>query len=79
MGMTSNNAETPVKQLWCFFCDHLLNALDEFILSKTVRNNCTQPWITQSIKQLSRQKQKCYNKTKATKSTSLWQNCKFLK
>ena len=35
----SNNADTPVEQLWCSFCDYLLNTLDEFVPSKIVRNN----------------------------------------
>ena len=75
----SNNADTPVEQLWCSFRDYLLNTLDEFVPSKIVRNNQKQPWITRSIKQLGRRKQQCYNKAKATKSVSLWQNYKSLK
>ena len=41
----SNNADTPVEQLWCSFRDYLLNTLDEFVPSKIVRNNQKQPWI----------------------------------
>ena len=70
--IVSNNSETSIEQLWCSFHDHLLNTLDQFGSSKKVWNNWKQPWITWSIKQLSRQKQQCYNKAKATKSVSLW-------
>ena len=66
--INSNNAEILVEQLWCSFRDHLLNTLDEFVPFKIVQNNRKQPWITRSIKQLSRRKQNCYNKAKATKS-----------
>ena len=77
--INSKNVETPIEQLWCSFCDYLLITLDKFVPSKLVRNNRKQPWITRSIRQLSRRKQRCYNKAKITKSASLWQNYKFLK
>ena len=37
--MNSNNANTPVEQLWCSFHDHLLNTFDEFVSSKMVPTN----------------------------------------
>ena len=58
--INANNVETPVEQLWCSFRDHLLTTIDEFVPSKIARNNRKQPWITRSIKQLSRRKQKSY-------------------
>ena len=64
--VNANNVETSVEQLWCSFRDHLLTTIDEFVPSKIVRNNRKQPWITRSIKQLSRRKQKSYNMAKAT-------------
>ena len=77
--INANNVETPVEQLWCSFRDHLLITIDEFVPSKIVRNNCKQTWITRSIKQLSRRKQKSYNMAKAAKSALLWQKYKSLK
>ena len=62
---------TPVSTLWNEFskiCNHCLS----LIPSKWSTTKQNQPWITHHIKQLSRKKQRAYNRARLTKHASDW-------
>ena len=63
------NIRTPVECLWSHIKSELLNLLDKYVPSKVVKNSNKQPWINHYIKQLSRQKKKCYKTAKANNSS----------
>lgn len=75
----SYTIESPVELLWSSISGKLLYLLDTFVPSKHSPTNTSQPWITRSIKQLRRQKQRSYNRAVSTNLPVHWQAFKELK
>ena len=73
------SVDTSVDFLWSSIQTKLIDLLDEYVPSKMVAYNNRQPWINRYIKQLSRRKQRCYNRAKENKLASEWAYYKLLK
>ena len=56
-----------------------LHVLDKYVPSKVAKNSNKQPWVNHYIKQLSRQKKRCYKTAKANNSSLEWLRYKSLK
>ena len=61
--------DMPADFLWISIKGELLNLLDKYVPSKMVIV-IVQPWFNRYIKQLSRRKQRCYNRAKISNSPS---------
>ena len=68
-----------MEHLWGILRNKLIHLLDQFVPFKLVGTNYKQPWLNRTIKQLSRRKQRCYNRAKSTKSSLHWQYYKTVK
>ena len=62
---------TPITTLWNRFSD-ICNHCLKLIPSKWSTTKQNQPWITRHIKQLSRKKQRAYNRARLTNHASDW-------
>ena len=67
--------DTPVDTLWSLLYDMCHKCLS-MILTNTYTNKHCPPWITNKIKQLSRQKQKLCNSAHLTNTMAAWQKYK---
>ena len=74
-----SSVEVPVEHLWDILQNKLIHLLNQFVPSKLVGTNYKKLWLKRAIKQLSRRKQKCYNRAKSTKAPLHWQYYKTVK
>ena len=63
--------DTDINVLWNIFRDFCMLCLT-YIPSKITGKNHDHPWISPFIKQLTRRKQRAYNKAHLSHSTSDW-------
>ena len=65
--------ENSVKDnLWQFFGDTILQAIEKFVPTKCVSGRYYLPWMTRPIKRLLHRKQRAYNKAKKTNKDRDW-------
>jgi hypothetical protein len=69
----------PVDSLWTAFKNGCLNVLSSNVPSKMTTERYSQPWINRQIKQLTKRKQRAYNRYKKTQSAKDYANYKHLK
>ena len=69
--VSSFTVTTPITTLWNGFSD-ICNHCLKLIPSKWSTTKQNQPWITRHIKQLSRKKQRAYNRARLTNHASDW-------
>jgi hypothetical protein len=59
--------EMNIEGYWTTFKSHLINAMNQYIPSKTLTSRWNIQWINQSIKKMIRKKERLYKAAKSTK------------
>ena len=77
--LQSFSADTPVEQLWSAFKSNCHVCLDNVVPSKYSSTRFNQPWITTSIKKLTRKKQRLYNLARLTNAAPIWNQYRNIK
>lgn len=62
--MNSYALETPVEYLWNYFKENLLTIFNEHVPKKMSSSRYSEPWITKTVKSLSRRKKRAYKQSK---------------
>ncbi|XP_072169454.1 uncharacterized protein [Diadema setosum] len=57
---------SPVQAMWDNFKNSLLHLMEKHVPSKMTSTRFSQPWITRSLKQLTRRKKRCFDRAKAS-------------
>ena len=70
--LTEYTTESSVNEMWTFITESILMMMDKCVTSKMSNTRYTQPWCSTTIKRLSRQKRRCYNKAKTTNTKVHW-------
>ena len=73
------SASHPVDSLWTAFKHGCLDVLSSNVPSKMTTERHSQPWINQQIKQLTKRKQRAYDRYKKTQSAKDYANYKHVK
>ena len=77
--LSTYSTATPVELLWEEFSKSCQAAISKHVPSKLSSSRFDQPWITASVKRLSRQKQRAFNKAKRSKQPRDWRRYRTLK
>ena len=73
------SAASPIHQMWSDIKSTLLAILDKGVPSKMTSSRFNQPWITRSIKRLTRRKKRSFTKARKTKCSKDFQRYQQLK
>ena len=79
--LTVSNQERQdetVDEIWTKINSALNEAINKHVPTKTLSPKPQQPWVNQSIKRLSRRKNRAWRKAKATRRDEDWQRFKLL-
>ena len=76
--LTEMNTEETVDSIWSKINTALSEAIHKHVPTKILSPKPQQPWINQTIKRLSRRKNRAWRKAKTTGRKEDWQRFKFL-
>lgn len=63
---------TPVEEMWLAFKSKCVHILDNVVISKWTSERFSQPWITRTVKSISRQQKRAHKRARQTNSNRDW-------
>jgi len=75
---SSNNASTPINNLWDTFKKECTAAINKHVPSKMTSTRYSQPWCNRTIRRLSRRKKRAYKRARKSNSEKDWTTYKTI-